>query len=135
MELEMVMQAKLQELKACLLEINDLNAAGSVLSWDQSTYMPPGGGPARARQMSTLRRLAHVKATDPALGQLLDELRSYEESLPYDSDEAGLIRVARRDYERAAKIPPDFLAQFSRHRAESFNWRPFTGLSTESGPA
>jgi carboxypeptidase Taq len=115
------MQERLQQLKARLLEIHDLSAAGSVLGWDQSTYMPSGGGPARARQMATLRRLAHARATDPALGELLDELRPYEESLPYDSDEAGLIRVARRDHERAVKIPTEFVARSARHRAESFN--------------
>jgi len=115
------MQEKFQELETRLREIGDLNAIGSVLGWDQSTQMPPGGAPARARQMSTLRRIAHQKATDPVLGQLLEELRSYEESLPYDSDEAGLIRVARRNYERSTKVPADFVAHFSRHRAESFH--------------
>ncbi len=114
------MQPQLEELYARLQEIGDLNAAGSVLGWDESTYMPSGGGPARARQMSTLRRIAHQKATDPALGQLLDTLRPYEESLPYDSDEASLIRVARRDYERSTRIPTEFVARFVRHRAESF---------------
>lgn len=118
------MQEKLQELQTRLRTIHDLNAAGSVLGWDQSTYMPPGGGPARARQMSTLRRLTHEKATDPALGRLLEELASYGESLPYDSDEASLIRVARRDYDREIRIPTEFVARSSRHRAESFHaWK------------
>jgi carboxypeptidase Taq len=115
------MQAQFQELETRLREIHDLNAAGAVLNWDQSTYMPPGGGPARARQMSTLRRITHQKATDPALGELLGELQPYGESLSYDSYEASLIRVARRDYERSTKVPTDFVARFSRHRAESFH--------------
>ena len=115
------MQPRFQELETRLREISDLNSAGSLLGWDQNTYMPPGGGPARARQMATLRRIAHQKATDPALGQLLEELRSYEENEPYDSYEASLIRVARRDYERATRIPTEFVARASRHRAESFH--------------
>src|SRR5262245_5363609 len=36
-------EASLKELRRRLLEISDLNAAGSVLSWDQATYMPAGG--------------------------------------------------------------------------------------------
>ncbi len=115
------MQAQLQELKARLREIYDLSAITSVLVWDQSTYMPSGGGPARARQLATLQRLAHQKATDPALGRLLDELQPYAESLPHGSDEAGLIRVARRDYERVTRIPPDFVARFVQNQAESYN--------------
>ncbi len=114
------METKLQELKTRLVEIDNLESAAGMLDWDQNTYMPPGGAPARGRQIATLQRLAHEKSTDPALGKLLDDLQSYEESLPYDSDEAGLIRVARRDYERAIKVPPAFVAQFSEHRSASF---------------
>jgi carboxypeptidase Taq len=113
-------QDKLQELKTRLAEIHDLHAASALLAWDQSTYMPPGGAPARARQMATLERLAHEKFTDPALGQLLDDLRPYEEGLAYDSDEASLLRVTRREYDKAVKVPPDFVAEFNRHTAESY---------------
>jgi carboxypeptidase Taq len=114
------MEAKYQELRNRLTEIDDLNAANALLGWDQSTYMPPGGSAARARQSATLSRLAHEKLTDPAVGRLLDDLRAYEESMGYDSDEAGLIRVARRAFERAVKVPPDFVAEMTSHQAESF---------------
>ena len=114
------MNAKLEALKTRLIEIDDLNSAVAVLSWDQSTYMPPGGASARARQLATLGRMAHEKLTDPAVGKLLDDLGPYEESLPYDSDGASLIRVARRDYERAVKVPPSFMAQLYGHTAESY---------------
>jgi carboxypeptidase Taq len=113
-------EQRLKELRARLGEINDLESAAAVLGWDQNTYMPPGGAPARGRQMATLQRLAHEKSTDPALGKLLDKLQPYAESLPYDSDEASLIRVARRDYERAIKVPSSFVAQFSEHSSASF---------------
>ncbi|HLF27838.1 MAG TPA: carboxypeptidase M32 [Anaerolineae bacterium] len=114
------MESKLQELKTRLLEINDFNMANAVLSWDQATYMPTGGAPARARQMATLGRIAHEKFIDPAIGQLLDDLRPYAESLPYDSDDASLIRVTRREYERAVKVPPAFVAELDNHSAISY---------------
>jgi len=110
-------QAKLLELKRLLGEINDLNAAAAVLHWDQTTYMPPGGAAARARQIATLRRLAHEKITHPAIGKLLDALRPYEKGLPYDANEAGLIRVVRRDYERAVRVPASFMEELSNHTA------------------
>jgi carboxypeptidase Taq len=108
------------ELKSRLLEVNDLNKAAAVLSWDQSTYMPPGGGPARARQLGLLRKLAQERFTDAAVGKLLDELQSYQDSLPYDAEEAALLRVTRRNYERATKIPPAFVAELSNHTATSY---------------
>jgi carboxypeptidase Taq len=114
-------QDKLRELKTLLAEVDDLSSAGAVLSWDQTTYMPPGGGAARGRQMATLGRLAHDKFVDPAVGRLLDDLRPHEESLPYDSDDAALLRVTTRDYERALKVPSAFVAETYRHQAASYD--------------
>jgi carboxypeptidase Taq len=111
---------KLQELKARLAEVHDLQSAGAVLGWDQMTCMPPGGAAARARQLSTLGRLAHEKFIDPAIGKLLDDLQPWAEGLPYGSDEASLIRVTRREYERATRIPPAFTARLRAHGAESY---------------
>lgn len=114
------MQKKLQELKNRLIEVDNLNSAAAVLGWDQSTYMPPGGVEARARQMATLEQLAHEKFVDPAIGRLLDDLRPYEEGLPYDSDDASLIRLTRREYERAVRVPAAFVAELTDHGAKSY---------------
>ncbi len=109
------MEHKLAELKTRLLEVDDLQYAGAVLYWDQATYMPPAGAEARGRQIGTLTRLAHETFTDAAIGKLLDDLRAYGEGLPYDSDDASLIRVTRRQYERAVKVPARFMADMSQH--------------------
>ena len=123
------MEAKLNELKTCLVEVDDLQSAAALLYWDQSTYMPSGGATARARQTATLSRLAHEKFTAPALGKLLDDLQPYEERLPYDSDDASLIRVTRREYERAIKVTPAFMQKLYSHCSESYQaW-------TEARPA
>ena len=114
------MEKKLQELKNRLYEVNDLNMIGAILNWDQSTYMPPGGAAARGRQMSTVARIAHEKFTDAAVGKLLDDLQPYEESLPYDHDDAALIRVTRRNYEQLTKVPADLLAAVFEHGAETY---------------
>ena len=110
----------LAALQARLSEIHDLQSAAAVLEWDQETRMPAGGTPARARQMGTLSRLAHEKLTDPALGRMLDEVQPWAERLPFDSDEASLVRVARRTYERAIAVPPAFVARFTAHSAETY---------------
>ena len=115
------MEAQLAELKRRLIEVNDLMSAAALLSWDQSTYMPPGGAAARSRQMATLQQLAHEKFTDAAVGQLLGDLRTYGDSLPYDSDDAALIRVAQRDYRRSAQVPSSFVAEFANHAGLTFD--------------
>jgi carboxypeptidase Taq len=114
------MQAKLEELKSRLIEINDLRRAGEMLSWDQSTYMPAGGASARARQLASLGRIAQEKFIDPHVGQLLDGLEPYVERMPYDSDDASLVRATRREYERMSKVPPDFMGEFYNHMSECY---------------
>ncbi len=109
------MNTKLDELKSLLREVNDLNSAAAVLSWDQTTYMPPGGADARGRQLATLSKLAHEKFTSLAIGKLLEDARADSE------DDAALLKVARRDYEKATKVPPSFTAELVGHQAKTYD--------------
>jgi carboxypeptidase Taq len=115
------MEAKINELKRLWGEAADLRSVGAVLDWDQSTYMPAGGAPARARHIALLSRLAQEKGTDVRIGRLLDELRPYAESLPYDHPDAALVRVGRRRYERDLKVPPAFIGEMYQLGAETYH--------------
>lgn len=110
----------LEDLKVRLLEVYDLNQAAALLRWDQATYMPPGGAPARGRQTAILSRLAHERLTDPEVGRLLDRAAREVAHLPADSDEAALVRVARRDFDQAARIPATLVSEFNEHAAASY---------------
>jgi carboxypeptidase Taq len=114
-------EQKLAQLKQSLLEIADLQGAGAVLSWDQATYMPKGGARARGRQGAVLARLAHERSVEPALGRLIDGLIAYAETLPPDSDDACLVRVARRDFEKAVKVPAAHVARANELAAASYD--------------
>lgn len=114
------MEKKVQELKSRLMEITDINLAGALLAWDQATYMPPGGAAARGRQMAALGRVAHEKLTDPALGKMLDDLQPFGESLPYDNDEAAIIRVAKKNYDKATKVPAELMGKMQEHSAAAY---------------
>src|ERR1700752_3302327 len=93
-------EALLADLKGRLREIADLEGVGAILSWDQATYMPRDGAQARSRQGALISRLTHERMTDVELGRLLDGLAGYADGLPEDSDDARLIAVARRDFEK-----------------------------------
>jgi len=111
--------AILADLKRRLAEIYDLNSAGAVLGWDEATYMPAGGAPARGRQSALLRRLAHERFVDPALGRALDRLEPQAGKLaPAD---ASLIRVVRRDHAKSVKVPAEYVARASAHGSASYN--------------
>jgi carboxypeptidase Taq len=111
------MQQRFEELKTRLAEVSDLAKASAVLGWDQRVMMPPAGAGVRAEQAATLSRIIHERFTDPAVGTLLDELEQDAASLDYDSDDASLVRVARRDYDKAVKVPGDLRVEMSRAAA------------------
>ncbi|HIE57772.1 MAG TPA: carboxypeptidase M32, partial [Anaerolineales bacterium] len=114
------MEEKLNQLKAILAEISDLNAASALMGWDQQVYMPQGGAGARGTQLATLQKLIHQKSISPEIGQLLEDLSAEIADLDPDSDEARLIKVAKRDYERAVKVPPSFTAEFAKVTSDAF---------------
>ena len=104
----------LVELKAHLGEVADLSAAGAVLEWDQLTYMPKGGGNARAQALATLAGLAHEKMISQRTGDLLDSAAGETSATDPDSDDARLVRVTRREYERQRRVPTAWVGEFTR---------------------
>jgi carboxypeptidase Taq len=106
--------ADLRTLRERLAEISDLYRAMGVLGWDQRVTMPPLGTPARAEALATIGRIAHEKFVDDEIGRLLERLRPLEESLDYDSDDASLIRVTRRDWEKQRRVPSELRAEMTR---------------------
>ncbi len=111
----------LEPLTTRLLEIQRINSAASVLSWDQETYMPAGGGEARAEQIAVLQGLAHQKLVspevqgllsqwiDPTTGQAADPVGE-----SWDEPSRSLLREIWRDFNRAQKLPSDFVVKLSR---------------------
>ena len=114
-------ESKFDDLNARLREISDLGSIGAVLGWDQSTYLPAGGQAARSRQSALLGGLRHEKATDPALGKLLESLEAESGQLDPDGMQASLLRVARRDFDRATRVPASFVTELTRHAGETYD--------------
>jgi carboxypeptidase Taq len=104
----------LEQLKTRLAEVSDLKNSAGLLGWDQQTYMPHGAGVSRAEQLATLERLSHEKFATPEIGELIEGSALECANFPYESDEASLVRIVRRDYDRAIKIPPSLVADIAR---------------------
>ena len=94
-------------------EIDDLNKALAVLSWDREVNMPKAGMTVRVQQMTTLGRFTHIMFTSDEMGEMIEAGAAEIEGADYESDEASLIRLLRRNYRDARKLPPDFVARVS----------------------
>jgi carboxypeptidase Taq len=109
----------LAELKTRLEQIQSLGAISSLLVWDQRTIMPPAGASNRGSHLALLQELAHEALIDREVGRLIDELRPLEESLDPDSDDAALIRLAGREYDKAVRVPAELAGEMARAASEA----------------
>ena len=103
-----------KHLRRHLAEIEDLRTAGHVLGWDQQTMMPRRGAPARAEALATLERISHEMFTSGQTGHLLDAAAENLNGTPTDSDDARLISVVRRRWEKARRVPSELAADLAR---------------------
>lgn len=103
----------MQELTASLAELSDLGRTSALLFWDERTKMPRAGGQVRAEQVATLARISHSQLASDELGRLLD---AAESDLGASSPDfaASLLRIARRDWEKARRVPTELRAEIAR---------------------
>ena len=92
----------------------DIFNAISLLSWDQQVNMPSGGEEDRGYTVSTLERIAHQKITAPEMGALIDAAAKEVGQLNPDSDEARLVKVARREFLKQVKVPARWVVENSQ---------------------
>ena len=96
-----------------MAQISDVSSANGLLMWDRQTYMPKGGVAGRAEQSATLSRIAHEMLVDAETGRLLEALDQPDPS----SEDGALVRRARREYEKATRLPGELVAEISRTTA------------------
>ncbi len=102
------------ELCTHLRDAATLGSVGSLLGWDQETYMPPAAAPFRAEQAAAIATLVHERQTSPRLGELIAECEADESLMAEGSETAANIREIRRDYDLATKLPGDLVAELAR---------------------
>ncbi len=125
------MSDSLQQLRARLGELEDLRNTAGLLGWDQQTMMPPRGGSSRAESMATVERIRHEMFVAEETGRLLDAAAAELDGASPESDDASLIRVTRRHYEKARRVPTELAADIAR--AASLGQEAWVGGSPELG--
>jgi carboxypeptidase Taq len=95
-----------------------IEKAVAVLQWDQETYLPELGVEDRSEQLAVLEGIAHKCFVSPETGQLLEALGSVSENPKGDEGlpalERDFLKALRRNYDRAVKLPPDFVTAAAR---------------------
>ena len=103
----MAVPEPLHELRRRLAEVSDLEDLGMLLAWDQEVVMPSAGAEWRAQQRATVERLAHERFVDNEVGELL------EAAAPRSELDEDLLRVTRRDYDKARRVPAELVEEIA----------------------
>ena len=104
-------QSPLERLKEILAELADLGHAEQILDWDSRVSMPRGGANARADVAATLAEFSHQRFVTDEVGELLERLAADEDP---DSADGALVRVTRREWDRARRIPSDLAGELAQ---------------------
>ena len=105
-----------EELLERLKDIDLVNQIGGLLGWDQEVLMPPKAAKLRAEQLSWVSKTGHEKLTHPRIGELLNILER-EENL--NEIQKGNVRLTRDSYNKATKLPTEFVAEMAKHKSKS----------------
>jgi carboxypeptidase Taq len=109
-----VMTDPLEALRERMAALADLRNVAQLLDWDQQTMMPPRGAPARAETVGTVQRISHEMFISDETGRLIEAAASQLDGAAPDSDEAALVRVVRRRWEKSRRVPSELAADLAR---------------------
>ena len=114
---------KLEKLHNIDRENRYLEWAVAILRWDQETCLPEKGVEGRSEQLALLEGIVHERMTSPDTGRLLSEMGSTPENPKGDEKlpplERDFLKTFRRNYERAVKLPGDFVSAMAREEGLS----------------
>jgi carboxypeptidase Taq len=105
---------QLGELKTRLAELADLDNIGHLLEWDHNTMMPPKGAQSRSEALATLGRVSHDLLISDETAGLLDGANGELDGAAPDSDDARIVAVSRRRFDKARRVPAELVAEMAR---------------------
>lgn len=110
-----------KELSARMGELRDLSQVSGLLTWDQETFMPQGGGGHRAAQLATVQAISHERWVDPRLGELMAWAQG-EASL--SETQQAMVRNLVREQRRAVRVPGRLIRELAERQALAVEaWR------------
>jgi carboxypeptidase Taq len=106
----------IDKLRSQISDLRGLDAAISVLGWDEETYLPDGARAGRGEQLGTLESLRHRLLSADALGDLVEEVGAQTEAGSLLDAELDRLRQLRRV---ALALPPDLVRAFAQARSQA----------------
>ena len=98
-----------------MAELADLRNVSQLLDWDQQTMMPPRGALGRAEAAATIQRISHEMFVSDDTGRLIEaRCRPSQRRQIRTPTTPSLVRVVRRRWEKARRVPGQLAADMAR---------------------
>ena len=114
-------KAACDELTTRLKRIHVLGSVSGLLGWDEQVNLPPGAAEQRGGQLALLAELLHAEATATALGACIADAEARAARGELTADERVVVEAARRDYDRAVRLPAELVAEKARLSSEAYH--------------
>lgn len=105
------------QFKEKLIELSHLSSALALLHWDREVNMPPKAVVARAQTTSALAGVLHERFL--AIRPFLLPLKRDLDDGKLDEESSIVIREVWREFEKAEKLPTDFVKELARVTSEA----------------
>lgn len=90
-----------------------------LLGWDEQVNLPSNAVQGRAAQLSALASLIHEKISDSDHGKRLADLQTSSDNLT--ASEKLIVDDAKRQFEKATRLPSSFIAKQAKAQSESYH--------------
>ena len=107
------------ELTTLLKRTHALGTVAELLGWDEQVNLPPGGAEQRAAQHAAVAEVHHAAASAGRIGALLGALEAGAGGLT--PDERLVVAHARKDYDRATKLPAEFVREKAAQSSRGYH--------------
>jgi carboxypeptidase Taq len=102
------------QLIAHLKELGQLKSISAILGWDERTQLPAKGAEGRSEQMALVATMIHARLTERRVADWLIECEQSDAMRDPESDFAVNVRETRRNYDRAAKLPGEWVEAMAK---------------------
>ncbi|MBD3196726.1 MAG: carboxypeptidase M32 [Candidatus Lokiarchaeota archaeon] len=102
---------KIKKLWKHFSDIKKLGYTANLLHWDMQTYMPEGSNEGRSELLALIEEISHNKLISK---KTKDLIKNAEKVKDLDLIDSTMLREAKRDYEKAVKVPTELVVKISR---------------------
>lgn len=107
------------ELVSRLRRIHTIYSVADLLSWDEQVNLPSGAAEQRSAQLAVMAELQHEAASSVRIGELLQCIEQSDTA--FNPDARSVLVQARKDYDRAVRLPGDFVREKAEHSSRAFH--------------